>query len=172
MLFRIHTTDFTREVIDTSDPAAYSYAKKNLIQSGVLAHDTDGAMFRGETELLPTSTVLPGMPFFLAALYLINNVAPFIYTIQIVLSMVTLFMIYKMIRLFGVSFHISAFTLFLAAVYPAFSYNLDIILTETVFITCLTVALYLFIHFLKCTEETKKRFFIFYFQIYFLCVQL
>ena len=173
LLLRIHTTDFTREIVDSSDAAAYSYAAKNLIQNGMLVSDRDGAMLRGEAPLVSSSTVMPGMPIFLAALYLINDSTAFIYIIQIALSMVTLILIYKMMRLIGVSFAISAFALAIAAVYPAFSYNLDIILTETVFTTSFMSALYLFIKFLKCAEENKKRvYYLLFSSIFFMCATM
>lgn len=156
LFLRIHATDFIREIAENSDSAAYSYSAKNLIDYGMLTNDRNGEMNRGEIEVVPTSRVMPGMPIFLAGLYLINDSASFVYMVQIMLSLVTLCLIYKMMRLFGVQYQIAVFVLFLAAVYPAFCYNHDILLTETLFTALFTAALYMFVYFLKHTNIVQN----------------
>ena len=158
LFLRIHSTDFTREIAENSDSACYSYAAKNLITIGMLTNDRTGQMNRGEIEAVPTSTLMPGMPIFLAGLYLINDSASFVYMVQILLSLVTLCLIYKMMRLFGVQYQIAVFVLLLAAVYPAFCYNHDFILTETLFMALLTAALYLFVSFLKHANMVQNMY--------------
>lgn len=156
LFLRIHATDFIREIAENSDSAAYSYSAKNLIDYGMLTNDRNGEMNRGEIEVVPTSRVMPGMPIFLAGLYLINDSASFVYMVQIMLSLVTLCLIYKMMRLFGVQYQIAVFVLFLAAAYPAFCYNHDILLTETLFTALFTAALYMFVYFLKHTNIVQN----------------
>lgn len=81
LFLRIHATDFIREIAENSDSAAYSYSAKNLIDYGMLTNDRNGEMNRGEIEVVPTSRVMPGMPIFLAGLYLINDSASFVYMV-------------------------------------------------------------------------------------------
>lgn len=145
LLLRCMATDFTREVVSGSDGAAYSYAAKNLLKYGTLTYDRDGAMFRGETPVVPSNIIMPGLPVFLALVYTINDDISFVFMVQILLSMITLLLIYKIMRQVGVSFPIAAGVLLAAAVYPAFCYNLDVLLTETLFTTLLSGAIYCFL---------------------------
>ena len=73
----------------------------------------------------------------------------------------------------GVSFYISAFTSLLVAVYPAFSYNLDIIITETLFTSCLTTAIYMLIKFMLHIEKGQKAILQFVFaNVSFMCATM
>ena len=116
LLLRCMATDFSREVISGSDGAAYSYGAKNLLKYGTLTQDRNGAIFREETAVVPSGNLMPGLPIFLALVYTINDNSAFVFVVQILLSMVTLFLIYKTMCEVGVSFSVAVVVLLGAAV--------------------------------------------------------
>lgn len=159
LLLRVYTTDFTKPITENSDGAAYDYAARNLLKYGVLTNDRDGAMYRGEIALSPASSVMPGYPIFLAVIYILNDALPFVYMVQILVSMVTLYLIYLILREIGISFAISSVVLMVAAVYPAFLYNLDLLLTENLFTALLTAAIYGMVRFMRRMESIRHPYF-------------
>lgn len=159
LLLRVYTTDFTKPITENSDGAAYDYAARNLLKYGVLTNDRDGAMYRGEIALYPASSVMPGYPIFLAVIYILNDALPFVYMVQILVSMVTLYLIYLILREIGISFAISSVVLMVAAVYPAFLYNLDLLLTENLFTALLTAAIYGMVRFMRRMESIRHPYF-------------
>lgn len=159
LLLRVYTTDFTKPITENSDGAAYDYAARNLLKYGVLTNDRDGAMYRGEIALSPASSVMPGYPIFLAVIYILNDALPFVYMVQILVSMVTLYLIYLILREIGISFAISSVVLMVAAIYPAFLYNLDLLLTENLFTALLTAAIYGMVRFMRRMESIRHPYF-------------
>ena len=61
---RIITVDFDRQIANYSDSSAYDYAAKNILKYGVITNDRDGAMYRGEREVVPTSTLQLDIRYF------------------------------------------------------------------------------------------------------------
>lgn len=142
---RVAATDFTRAIGENSDAAAYHFAAKNLIKYGMLTNDRLGEMYSGAVSAEPSLTIMPGFPIFLAALYLIKDSIQFVFCVQIVLSILTVVLIYLILIEIQVDGKISFVATLLAASYPAFIYNLDILLTETLFTTLLTAGIWSFI---------------------------
>lgn len=159
LILRVYVTDFNRPIADSSDSAAYDYAARNLIKYGVLANDRDGAMYRGEVAISPASNVMPGYPIFLAMVYIINDALPFAYMVQVFLSFAVLCLIYLLLKEIGISFFVSVFVTAVAAIYPAFLYNLDILLTENLSTALLTAAIYGMVRFMRRMESIRHPYF-------------
>lgn len=154
---RLHVTDFLQPIAINSDSAAYHYAAKDLLKYGMLINDGTGVVFNEEAAPTPAANIMPGLPFFLAGLYQINDDLPLVYFVQLMLSMIILALVYKLTKTLRLSAMASILTLALAAVYPAFCYNLDKLLTETLFTTLLTANFYYFIRILQADQPPTQR---------------
>ena len=146
---RMSATDFSHPIGENSDSAVYHYAAKNLEKYGMLTMDRMGEMYKEKIPASPTAGVMPGFPFFLALLYQVNDTASFIIFIQVLMSMVTVIIIYLSIIELGFPRIVGLWGMTIAALYPGFLYSLDFILTETLFTMLLTLGLWVFIKYLK-----------------------
>ena len=111
-------------------------------------------MLNGTKELVPTAGLSPGFPIFIAAIYKIFGEKPRnILISNVALSIISLWLMYRLLRLLNVSTAGLVVALTVAAVYPGFLYNNDRLLTEQLFMAVFLSAIYLF---LAGTERQKS----------------
>ncbi|WP_213471256.1 ArnT family glycosyltransferase [Paenibacillus dendritiformis] len=153
LMIRFYSVDITRELRPGSDELVYHYAAESLLKYGTLIYDRDGEMFYGKQELKPTAVIPPGYPIYVAIIYkLFNHSTQAVLFSQLILSMICLFLIYKILKLLNVKTPYVLVTLLLASVYPGFLYNIERMLTEQLFTTLLIAFVYVF---LKGTQNNN-----------------
>ncbi|WP_019424792.1 ArnT family glycosyltransferase [Paenibacillus sp. OSY-SE] len=145
LMLRIYAVDITRELRPGSDELVYHYAAENLLKYGTLTYDRNGDMFHGIEELKPTTIIPSGYPIYVAIIYkLFNHSTQAVLFSQLILSMICLFLIYKILKLLKIKTPYVVVTLLLATVYPGFLYNIERMLTEQLFTTLLIAFVYVF----------------------------
>jgi len=142
IFLRVATPDVTRQ-LNVGDETAWSNSAKILLKYGTLTRDVEGKVYRGEQP--PRSDMLPppGYSLYLAGIYKIfgdENQPVFIS--QIILSVVALWMMYRIMVLLNLHPFARLVSLLGAAVYPGFYYNLDRVLAEQVFMTVFLLFVY------------------------------
>lgn len=150
VLLRMNIVDTSRELREGSDEYVYHYAAENLIKFGALSYDRDGGMFNETIQISPTTVIPPGYPVFVAIIYfLFNHSVQAVLIIQFLLSIICLWIIYKMLVLIEIKKRYTILVLLLASVYPGFIYNIDRMLTEQLFTTCFVLYAYFFLNSIK-----------------------
>ncbi|MDQ2703073.1 MAG: glycosyltransferase family 39 protein [Pseudomonadota bacterium] len=134
---RIGTTDLTRQIVD-GDETIYWYSAGDLIEHGTLTREIDGAMYRGEAPMEPTSRLSPGYPLFIAAVRAMGGGVSTVLASNIVLGMVSLLLVLLIMRELGLGRWATVLAFLLAATYPGFIYNLDRMLTEQLYVALFT----------------------------------
>ncbi|MDQ0089964.1 hypothetical protein J2T12_003377 [Paenibacillus anaericanus] len=146
IIIRIFTVDTTRQLRTGSDEFVYHYAAENLLKYGTLSYDRDGTMFNGTLEIQPTTVLSPGYPLFIAIIYsLFNNSTQAVIIIQLILSIICLWFIYKTLSILKLKKPYIIITLLLSSLYPGFLYNIDRMLTEQLFTTLFLIFVYCFL---------------------------
>ncbi|MBO2944774.1 glycosyltransferase family 39 protein [Paenibacillus sp. F411] len=149
IILRVVIPDTTRAII-VGDETTYNHAAENLVKHGTVTFDMNGDMFKGIREVVPTSALQPGYPIYISIIYvLFGHSTQAVLTSQIFLSILSLWLIFKMLELINVRKPYIVISLALAAVYPGFLYNIDRMLTETLFTTLLLLFSYFFLRSLQ-----------------------
>lgn len=140
---RFHVNDVSRQVSSGTDETAYWYAAQSLIKHDTLTSDRDGNVYRSMGDVKPTLSVSPGFPVYLSLLtrtFGPNTTVVFVF--NILLSVGTLLLLFLIIRQLDISDNIALIFTALASIYPGSVYNLDRILTETLFVFLLASFVY------------------------------
>jgi hypothetical protein len=130
---RIGATDFGRGIV-SGDETIYWYSAGDLLEHRTLTREIDGAMYRGEAPMEPTSKLSPGYPVFIAAIRAAGGGVPAVFASNVVLSLATLALLFLLMRELRLSPAATLLALLLAALYPGFVYNLDRMLTEQLYV--------------------------------------
>lgn len=151
-VIRLNIVDLDRQ-IKPHDEMVYHYAAENLLKYGTLTFEVDGAMFHGDREVTPASNLQPGYPLYIAAIYSVfGHASEYVFISQLILSIISLYFIYRLLVILNVKKHFIIMTMLLASLYPGLIYNIDRMLTEQLFSTLLLAYAYLF---LKGLKENK-----------------
>lgn len=150
---------FDTELVLFNDENVYFNAGANLVEYGTLTSDRDGAINRGEKIAEPSSSIQPGYPLFIA---LINKIfgdnQEIVRLANILISMLSLFFIFKIAKLIGLRYPYIIIVLMLATLYPGFNFNTAKILTEHLFTLLLLGHTYYFVSYLK-NEKVRNLIF-------------
>lgn len=152
IFLRVTVPNVDRQILP-GDEATYNFSALSLIHHHTFTRDVTGKMFRGEIALNPTVNLSPGFPIYIAAIYKIfGEDTKNILISNIVLSILSFWLIYRILKILRVSQTGLVIALIITAVYPGFLYNLDRLLTEQLFMMLFLGAIYLF---LAGTERQK-----------------
>lgn len=142
--------DYLRSVQHTvsTDSKQYDIMVKQILEKGVYGYRS--------TE--SNAQVSPGLPMFMAAIYKLvdyktHDPAPYIRYIQVVLSLITLFLIYRLARRMG-GLAAGLLAAFAGAIYPPFIWSNGAVLTE-VLCTFFLVS-YLYLQIIAFEKKTWK----------------
>lgn len=124
--------------VSGSDGMTYFNAARNLRKYHLLTHDRDGSMYEGLTEAVPTESLAPGYPLFLAFLFIffpesLNTV----FVSNLVLGVITLLFLWKMLLALNVHPWLSLCVVLLYVFYPPTVDMTTTCLTENLFIPLL-----------------------------------
>ena len=145
IILRVEIADTTREII-IGDETTYHHAAKNLIKHGTITFDMNGDIFHGKSEVIPTSKLQPGYPIYIALIYtLFGHTTNTVLISQIILSILSLWLIFKTLDLLKIRKLYIIISLILATIYPGFLYNIDRMLTEQLFTTLILSFAYFFL---------------------------
>ncbi|MEK4880122.1 MULTISPECIES: ArnT family glycosyltransferase [Paenibacillus] len=146
LVLRLGVVDLDRDLVPGSDEYVYHYGAENLLKHGVLAFDREGTMFSGIQEIVPTTALSPGYPVYIAIIYfLFGHSTKAVLLSQLVLSVVSLILMFKILELLRMKKPYVLISLALAAIYPGLIYNIDRMLTEQLFMTLLLAFTYFFL---------------------------
>jgi hypothetical protein len=145
VVLRVTFTDMTR-VIPGGDEATYHNAALAILEYGTLTRDVDGSMINGSSPLFATSALSPGYPMYLAAVYsVLGTSTQNVFFSQLLMSLLSLWLIYKIMDFMNVNRAGILVALMLAAVYPGFIYNINRLLTEQIFVVLMLGYAYTFL---------------------------
>lgn len=144
----------TERQIVAGDEETYHFSALNLVHHHTFTRDVTGGMFGGTVELVPTANLSPGFSFYIAAIYAVLGEDPSkILVSNVVLSIISFWLIYRILRTLRASSIGLVTALGITAVYPGFLYNIDRMLTEQLFVALFLGATLLF---LIGTERQKR----------------
>ncbi|WP_438348453.1 ArnT family glycosyltransferase [Paenibacillus sp. FA6] len=129
------------------DTIHYDLMVRQLLEKGVYAYK----------DTIPNAKVTPGYPLFMAAIYKIvdyksNDPFPYIRYIQVLISLMTLWMIYRISQKLSGQF-VALIALSIAAVYPPFIWSNGAILTET--LAAFVLIMYVYLQLITFEKNTK-----------------
>lgn len=146
---RLVVPDTSRTII-IGDETSYNHAAKNLLKYGTITFDMNGDIFNGVSEVVPSSALQPGYPIYISIIYMLfGESTKTVLISQVILSIFSLWLIFRTLELLKLRKPYIVISLAIAAVYPAFIYNIDRMLTETLFTTLLLLFSYLFLRSLQ-----------------------
>ncbi|OCZ65938.1 hypothetical protein A9G00_21565 [Achromobacter xylosoxidans] len=145
IFLRVYVPDLSRQLA-VGDETAWSNSGKILLKYGTLTRDVEGVVYRGEqpprADMLPP----PGYSLYLAGIYKIfGDSNRNVFISQIVLSVITLWLIYQLMCVLNIHPIARLIALLCASAYPGFYYNLDRVLAEQVFMTVFLLFVYFFV---------------------------
>lgn len=153
IFLRIGVPDVDRQIV-AGDEETYHFSALNLIHHNTFTRDVTGEMLSGKKELTPTAGLSPGFPVFIAGIYSLFGEDPRnVLVANVALSILSFWLIYRLLRILNASSVGLVVALSVAAVYPGFLYNNDRLLTEQLFMALFLSAVYLF---LKGTDTRKS----------------
>lgn len=127
--------DMEKFTVDGSDSATYHYAALNIQKYGFIVWDRSGEAARGEVKAEPTEALAVGYPLFLAALYHFFPASyDTVYQANIVLSMLTLVLLWWVMKEMQIGDAAALVVMAMAAMYPAFTYMVSTALSENLFV--------------------------------------
>jgi 4-amino-4-deoxy-L-arabinose transferase-like glycosyltransferase len=139
--------------IVVSDAKNYEWIAENLVKAGTFASPKDTLNFKKLTEYQSMSILfwdadalrMPGYPAFMAFFYKLLGIKPFIVILaQILLSLISVFLTYKICVLFGQK-EVGTIAALLYAIDIHSIYVSNLLLTETLFVALLTIGIYYFV---------------------------
>lgn len=152
LIMTISRNQIESMTVSGSDGMTYFNAARNLQKYHILTHDRDGSMFEGLTEAVPTDTLAPGYPLFLRVLFAVFPTSlNTVFASNVVLGVVTILLLWGMLRALQVSPWISLLITFLYANYPTTVDMTTTCLTENLFCPLLFGSCYCCI--LACKQE-------------------
>lgn len=154
LTLRVYVSDFDKGIPEYSDGNAYHFSAENILKYKTITNDRDGEIFNGKIPAYPSNTIQPGYPIFLAIVYFFfgDSFRNIVIT-NIISSLITMFLIYKILREFKLSNNTIYVVLCIVAIYPGFIYNLDVVLTENIYITTLLFYVYYTIKYLNSNKK-------------------
>ncbi|WP_127487274.1 glycosyltransferase family 39 protein [Paenibacillus ehimensis] len=145
-IMRLDAVNTTRELVPGSDEQVYHYAAENLLKYGMLTYDRTGDMFKGTQTVQSTKVLSPGYPMYIALVYaMFEHSIKAVIVSQLILSLISFWLIYKILKTLNVGKPYIIVVLVFSLFYPGFYYNVDRMLTETLFTTLLMGFVYLFL---------------------------
>ncbi len=127
--------DMAKFTGDGSDSATYHYAAIDIQKYGFIVWDRSGEAARGEVKAEPTEALAVGYPLFLAALYRFFPASyDTVYQTNIYLSMLTLLLLWWVMKEMRVGDAAALIVMAMAAMYPPFTYMVSTGLSENLFL--------------------------------------
>lgn len=127
-----------------SDAMTYYNAARNLRKYHILTHDRDSSMYEGLTEAVPTESIAPGYPLFLALLFCVfPESLTTVFASNLVLGIITLLLLWRLMQALRISPWISLAVVFLYANFPTTVDMTTMCLTENLFTPLLLGGCYL-----------------------------
>ena len=134
LIMTISRNQIESMTVSGSDGMTYFNAARNLQKYHLLTHDRDGSMYEGLTEAIPTDTLAPGYPLFLRALFVVFPASlNTVFASNVVLGLITILLLWRMLRTLQVSPWISLLITFFYANYPTTVDMTTTCLTENLF---------------------------------------
>lgn len=134
LLLRIEVTNFDRKVV-AGDETTYHNAAVSLITDGVIVRNPYVNVDPESPYMRPSLALAPGYPAFLAGIYTIfGQSSSAVFAAQVLLSMGSLILTVTAMALLRIHAAAIVAASVLAALYPGFVYNLDRMLSETLFV--------------------------------------
>lgn len=163
---RIMCVDYNRTIPIGGDESAYDYAAKNIIKYSCFTNDRYGEIYRGEKDIVPTTSIQIGYPIYISFFYLFSNSTKIIFISQCILSMITILLVWRILENIKLNKKIIVLIILLFSIYPGNIYNINRLLTETLFTTLFTAFIYFYLYWI---EHSQNHIYLFLASLFLTC---
>lgn len=155
ILLRITTVDFDRP-INAGDETAYENSAENLLKYGMFTSDRNGEIRSGIKDPEPASVLQIGYPVVISVIYsLFGHASKNVFYFQFLLSILDILLIYAIMSSCNCKRKWMLLVLSLVACYPGFIYNINRMLTESLFKSLLLLFVFFICRALNAENKLK-----------------